>query len=284
MRMHSRIYNQRVAAVVIFFLGVMVSQPVYADLDELFRLRVGGLISQFDTNVRFSSRDGSIDTGVDLEDDVGYEPEVSAGFLRGWYRVGDKHRIALTYVPVSRTSFIVSDEDIEIGDDIIKAGAGMAWNTQNRLLDVSYIYSIYHRPNIELGLTAGVYWLRNETEVLIAGEVQSPNEPAPVFRVDYKNSFKLHAPLPILGVTGEYEIAPSWRVNAELRYFSVTINQYDGRVFNAAIGTDYYFTKSFGVGLSLNSFSLEVDVESIVLNGALKWGYNGAQAYVVYKY
>lgn len=282
--MHSRVNNQSVVAIVTFFVGVMVSQPVYADLDELFRLRAGGLISQFDTNVRFTSRDGSIDTGVDLEDDIGYDPEVRAAFLRGWYRVGDNHRIALTYAPVSRTAFIVSDKDIEIGDDIIKAGASMAWDTQNRLLDFSYIYSVYHRPNIEIGLTAGVYWLRNETEVLVAGEVQSPNEPAPSFRVDYRNSFKLHAPLPILGVTGEYEINPSWRINGELRYLSVTINEYDGRVFNAMIGTDYYFTKSMGVGLSFSSFSLEVDVESIILNGALKWAYNGAQLYVVYKY
>ena len=282
--MLSRIHKQGVGATVILVVGVMISQSVYADIDELFRLRVGGVITQFDTNVRFTSRDGSIDTGVDLEDDVGYDPAVRGGLLRGWYRVGDNHRISLTYVPVNRTSFIVSDEDIEIGDDIIKAGASMAWDTQNRLLDFSYIYSVYHRPNIELGLTAGVYWLRHETEVLIAGEVQSPNEPDPVFRVDYNSRFKLHAPLPILGVTTEYEINPSWRLNAELRYLSVTINEYDGRVFNAVVGTDYYFTKSLGVGLSLSSFSLEVDVESIVLNGALTWAYNGAQLYLVYKY
>ena len=282
--MPSRVSKHIVAGIILLIPGVMTTHPVSAALDELFRLRVGGVISQFDTNVRFTSRDGSIDAGIDLEDDVGYDPEVSAGFIRGWYRVGDNHRIAVTYVPSNRTSFIVSEEDIEIGDDIIKAGAGMAWDTQNRLLDVSYIYSVYHRPNIELGLTAGVYWLRNETEVLVAGEVQSPNEPDPIFRADYRNSFKLHAPLPILGVTGEYEINPSWRVNGELRYLSVTIDEYDGRVFNAAIGTDYYFNKSLGVGLSLSSFSLEVDVESLILNGALKWAYNGAQLYVVYKY
>ena len=282
--MHSRAHSHSVVAIVLLFVGVMISHPVDAALDEVFSLRVGGLISEFDTNVRFTSRDGSIDEGIDLEDDIGYDPEVSAGFIRGWYRVGDNHRIALTYAPVTRTSLIVSEKDIEIGDDIIKAGAGMAWDTQNRLLDVSYIYSFFRRPNIELGLSAGVYWLRNETEVLVAGEVQSPNEPAPIFRADYKNSFKLHAPLPILGVAGEYEINPSWRLNGELRYLSVTIDEYDGRVFNAVLGTDYYFTKSLGVGLTLSSFSLEVDVESLILNGALKWSYNGAQLYVVYKY
>ncbi|MGB5278477.1 MAG: hypothetical protein WBO73_03220 [Gammaproteobacteria bacterium] len=282
--MHSSVSSHIVAAIIVLILGVMITHPVNAALDELFHLRVGGFINQFDTNVRFTSRDGSIDEGINLEDDIGYDPEVSAGFIRGWYRVGDNHRIALTYAPANRTSFIVSEKDIEIGDDIIKAGAGIASNTQNRLLDVSYIYSIFRRPNIELGLSAGVYWLRNETEVLVAGEVQSPNEPAPIFRVDYKNSFKLHAPLPILGVTGEYEINPSWRLNGELRYLSATVNEYDGRVFNAVIGTDYYFTKSLGVGLTLSSFSLEVDVESIILNGALKWSYNGAQLYVVYKY
>ena len=282
--MHSRVHNHRAVAIILLFVGVMISSPVYAALDELFRLRVGGLISQFDTNVRFTSRDGTIDEGIDLEDDVGYDPEVSAGFLRGWYRFGDNHRFSLTYVPMNRTSFLVSEKDIEVGDDIIKAGATMAWDTQNRLLDVSYIYSVFRRPTIELGLSAGVYWLRHETELLVAGEVQSPNEPDPVFRADYRNSFKLHAPLPIFGVTGEYEINPSWRVNGELRYLSVTINEYDGRIFNATIGTDYYFTKSLGVGFTLSSFSLEVDVESIILNGALTWAYNGAQLYVVYKY
>jgi outer membrane receptor protein involved in Fe transport len=282
--MHSRAARYFAVPIVTFLCGVMFSHPVDAALDELFQLKAGGMISQFDTNVRFTSRDGTIDRGIDLEDDVGYNPNVSASVLRGWYRVGDNHRLALTYAPVTRTSFIVSQKDIEIGDDIIKPGAGMAWNTQNRLLDLSYIYSLYHRPDFEFGLSAGIYWLRSETEVLVAGEVQSPNEPAPVFRVEYRNSFKLHAPLPILGIKAEYEINPSWRLNGDLRYLSVTIGEYDGRVFNAAIGTDYFFTESLGVGLALSSFSVDVNVESIVLNGALKWAYNSAQLYVVYKY
>jgi hypothetical protein len=264
--------------------GLVITLPAYAALDELFRLYVGGTVAQTDTNVRFTSRDGTIDGGISLEDDVGYDPSVSTAFIRGWYRVGDNHRIALTYIPSNRTSFLMSEKDIEIGDDIIKAGAGMAWDTQDRLIDVSYIYSLYHRPHIELGLSAGVYWLRNETEVLVVGEVQSPNESEPVFRADYSNSFKLHAPLPILGLLLEYEINPSWRVHGTMRYLSVTINEYDGSVFNAEIGTEYFFNKSLGLGVSLTSFALEVDVESIVINGALRWNHNAAQLYMVYKY
>jgi outer membrane receptor protein involved in Fe transport len=282
--MRSKANYQTVDKFIAVATGLLITLPAYAALDEVFRLYVGGSVAEMDTNVRFTSRDGTIDEGVDLEDDVGYDPSVNTAFIRGWYRVGDNHRIALTYAPSNRTSFLQTQEDTEIGDDIIKAGAVMAWDTQNRLLDVSYIYSLYHRPNIELGLSAGVYWLRNETEVLVAGEVQTPNEPDPIFRADYQNSFKLHAPLPILGLILEYELNPSWRVHGVMRYLSVTINEYDGRVFNADIGTEYFFNKSLGIGAALSSFSLEVDVESIILNGALRWSHNGARLYMVYKY
>lgn len=265
-------------------LGMLPILPVQADIDEIFRLSIGATFDRFDTDIRFNSKDGSIGTGIDFEDDVGFNSEVATPQFNAWYRVGDNHRISLTFTPIHRTTFLVTSKDITVGDDTIKAGASMAWDNRNDIFDLSYIYSIYRRPNLEIGVSAGVYWLRTETRVLVAGEVQSINDPTAVFRSEYRNDFKLEAPLPIFGLRADYEIIPSWRAYAGVRYFSVTIDEYDGSLFAAELGTEYYFTESFGLGVSLASFSLDVEVTSIILNGSLAWRYNSGQVYIVYKY
>ena len=272
-------------AVKILCLAVMLlAAPAQAAIDEIFQLSIGTTVNSFDTSVTFASKDGSIGTEIDLEDDLGADSDVDSGWISGWYRFGDRHRLAVTYIPSRRSASLVSQKDLDVGDDTIKAGASISSDLDTDLWDISYIYSIYKRPDLEIGLSAGVFWLRNETKLFAEGDVQSSNETTPVFRADYQAQSKISAPLPLLGINAVYEIMPSWRARAGARYFALTIDEIDGSVYAAGISTDYFFSKSFGVGLGLNSVKVDVDATSIIFEGAIDWRYNSAQLYLIYKY
>jgi hypothetical protein len=270
--------------IAVFVFGMLVCPPLRADIDELYKLSIGTNITQFDTSVEINSRDGSISEEIDFEDDVGMDSRLNTGWISGWYRVGDNHRLKLTYIPFRRSAYAVSQNDIEINNSTIKAGAAISTDLRTDVFDFSYIYSLIHRPQIELGLSAGLYILRSDTQILAAGEVQAEGEDNPTFRSDFASSQRIYAPMPLIGLSLDYEFSSHWRTHASLRYLDVSIDEITGNVLAAELGLEYYFTRNWGLGASVGRLNIDVDVEGVVLQNAIKYGSYGAQIYGVFKY
>lgn len=266
------------------FLSLILIQPAQAAIDEIYRLSIGANLASYNTDLSINSQDFNIDSIIDFEDDLGYDKDVNGSWISGWYRVGDLHRIKLTYTPLNRSSRITNTKDIVINNTTIKAGASVFADTSSDIFDFSYIYSFHKTDQLELGLSAGVYWLSNKTRFLAVGQVQGSGEDQPSFKGDYFSEQKLQAPMPLIGFSADYEIMPSWRVRGAIRYLRVQLNDIDGRIFSAEIGTEYYFSDNLGIGASLASFDLEVEVKNLYSSTALGWSHNGMQIYMIFKY
>jgi hypothetical protein len=258
--------------------------PAQAAFDERYKLSIGTNIARFNSNITINSQDGSIDSDINFEEDAGFDSDIRTNWISGWYRVGDNHRLNLTYIPIHRSGFRQTDKDIIVDNTTIKAGAVVAGEINNNIFDLSYIYSAYKRPNLEVGLSAGLYWLDTDFEILAAGEIQAEGDDTPVFKSDYESSQKLQAPLPLIGIRADYEITPSWRTQAAFRYLSVNIDNLEGEVFTVEIGTEYYFNRNWGLGASLAYVDLNVDTNGVLLTNSLGWAQNGIQIYGVFKY
>jgi len=152
------------------------------------------------------------------------------------------------------------------------------------IFDFSYIYSLYNKPHFELGLSAGIYWLQNNARVSAAGNVQAEGEDVPVFKSDYFAEQKLQAPMPLFGLSATYEITPSWRANAAVRYFALQVSKVKGSIISASISSEYYFNTNWGIGAGLSAFSLNVESANVVTSNSFEWSHNSAQLYAVYKY
>lgn len=262
----------------------LAASPVRSDFDETYKLTIGGLATDFETTLRINSRDNSIDHKIELEDDLGYDSAVQSAWIRGHWRMAPRHRLSLLYTQFNRTSEVTSATDIDIGGNILKAGTYIGSSAKTHLFDIEYIYSFFKRPNIELGVTAGVYWMNTVFELNAAGEVIFEGETEPEFRTDYQANQRLIAPLPLIGLTLDYEINHSWRLKAGARFFDVTISDIDGYIFSSNLGTEYYFTRHFGLGAMLALFNLSVKHNGVVFINTLTYEYSGAQLYLAYKY
>ena len=270
--------------VYVFFTLCVVVQPAWSALDETYQLTIGGSISDYHSTIRINSRDDSIDNEIDFEDVLGLNNEVRLGWIKGVWRMGKRHRLNLIYTPINRSSSITTSKDIDVGGNVIKAGAFLSTSVSTHVFDIEYVYSFYQRPDLEIGVTGGLYWMNSLVEVAAAGEIILEGEDLPEFRTDYQANQRLIAPLPLLGIAAVYEINPQWRAKANARYFDVTIGDIDGRILSLTLGTEYYFTKHLGLGASIASFDLSVQQNGVVFINSLQYEYVGLQAFMVMKF
>jgi hypothetical protein len=262
----------------------IVATPAWAALDETYKLTMGGSLTSYDSKIRINSRDDSIDNEIDFESDLGFDSELRFGWVKGIWRMADRHRLSLLYLPTKRTSGTTTHKDLDIGGNIIKSGAFINASVKTDVFDIEYLYSFYKHPNIELGVNLGVYWMNSLTELTAAGEIIIEGSNQPEYRTDYRSNQRLSAPLPLIGVTLDYEINPKWRTKASARYLDVTISDIEGRILSLNLGTEYYLTKQLGIGAALNLFELSVQQNGIVFFNTLEYAYSGISAYLSLKY
>ena len=282
-----RLSNYRVRSVctlLALLVMLFVATPAWPDFDERYSLTVGGSLTEFDTKLRINSRDGSIDNEIDIEDELGFDSEVGLGWINGKWRIADRHRLSLLYIPIRRTAELTTSNDIDVGGNTIKAGAFLDSSVKTHVFDIEYIYSFFKRPGIEIGFTAGIYWMNSLAELTAAGEIVFEGEDVPEFRSDYEANQRLIAPLPLIGFTAGYEFNPQWSATAAARYLDVTISDIDGRILNLNLSTEYYFTEHVGAGAALALFEVSVRHNGVVFYNMLTYEYSGLQAYLAFKY
>lgn len=267
-----------------FLVACFTALPARADLDETWFASAGGSLTSFSSEVTINSHNDEIDEGVDFEDDLGFDSNVRAGWLAGFWRYADNHRVRVNYLPIRRSAEVNLQKDIELGDQIVKAGAFIKSSSKLNIYDIDYVYSFYRRPNLDIGFSAGLYWMQARFQLEAAGEISSENIDDIEFQDDYETHQSFNVPMPLLGLSASYEINPNWRVHGSTRYLALSLDNISGRILSLSFKTDYYFTEHWGMGLSLSTFDLNVDREGQLFQNEFSWKYSGAQAYVAYKY
>lgn len=267
-----------------FIILCIAALPANADFDEKYRLDFGASVTDFDSKIRINSRDDSVDKEIDLEDTLGFDSQIQLGFVKGTWRMGDRHRLSLLYTQMRRTTEVTTQNDVEVGGNIIKAGANLDASVKTQVFDIEYIYSFYKRPDLELGISAGIYWMNSLAEINASGQVIIEGENQEEFRSDFQSSQRLIAPLPLFGLSASYEINPRWLAHASARYFDITISDIEGRMTALNIKTEYYFTDHLALGAGLVSFDVNVKYNGVVFINTFGYSYTGLTAYMALKY
>jgi hypothetical protein len=68
-------------------------------------------------------------------------------------------------------------------------------------------------------------------------------------------------------------------LDASAQLFSLSIDEYDGRLQDYRIGLIWQPNKWAGVGLGYNRFDIDVDVDTSDFKGSLDWQYDGPQIF-----
>ena len=91
-------------------------------------------------------------------------------------------------------------------------------------------------------------------------------------------------PLPDLGTWGGYAITDQWAVNGAFNYFSLAIDNIDGRILSYHAGVTYRVLKSLSARLGYTGLNFKVNVTKERSRGDIRWGCNGPVLTVNYSF
>jgi hypothetical protein len=127
--------------------------------------------------------------------------------------------------------------------------------------------------------------VRVETTIGLAAAFDNGVDP-PLVAGQLYESDTFEGPLPLIGLVFEYYITPKWMATLRGGYFQLTFNDYKGSIGNLGASVEYQFTKTFGLGLGYDGFSLKLEAEDANSNdfASIEYKYHGVQLYGVLRF
>ncbi len=232
-------------------------------------IMIGAFITNQSTNARVDSSE-STGSEIDLEGDLGLQTSISVGRFGGYYWFTQRQRIDVSYFVLSRDSSRQISKTIDFGDQTFAVDTVVSANSSYTIEKVDYTWAALSREHGYLGIVAGLYVLK--TSLSLSESALGKFE-----------THSLTAPLPVIGLRGEYVVGKHFTLRGAVEYFGLTDSnsgsKVSGRLTDSYFGADYGFGKRMAIGLAYNTVSLRVDATSSRLAGRIDWGYDGYMLY-----
>jgi len=136
---------------------------------------------------------------------------------------------------------------------------------------VGYTWSFLKKERGFLGVTAGLYIADIGTRL-----------DAPL--IGSREVGDATAPLPVVGLRGEYHLAERWALRASGEFFFLEYGDFDGSLIDLLIGLEFDLSNNVDVGIGANSVRLDVEVGRDDLTGGFDWKYDGVLAYLKFDF
>jgi len=186
-----------------------LAAPAAADSleDDRFSLSLGVFFTDRDTEARFDSSLGD-GTDTDLETDLGLDSSDSVFRVDGYFRFSERHRADFSVFDLSRNASIQIVKDIQWGDTLYAIDTVVKTENDLSIYKAAYTYSFLNREDGYLGATFGIYVADWKTSL------QEENTGS-------AEVGELTAPLPVIGLRGEYALSDRWSFRASGEFFFI---------------------------------------------------------------
>ena len=246
--------------VLLFAMPDATAQP--ADIDDRFSVSLGVFLTDRDTR---TSLDGDIPdsgTDVDLEGTLGFDKSDTVFRIDGYYRFNEKHRVDFSAFDLSRTASKQIDEEFIWDGEVYPVDLLVNADLDLAVYKLAYTWSFMRREDWYLGASLGVYVMDTGMSI----------------RADSGGQFSSRgttAPLPVLGLRGQYDFSEKWTFRGSAEFFALDYGDYSGDLYDLYAGVDYQFSTHVAVGLGINSVRMDVGVDKPNFDGDLNWEYTG---------
>ena len=253
------------------FLSGIAPLAMADSLDgDRFSLSLGVFVTDRETEARL---DSSLDDGTDtdFENDLGLDSSDSVFRVDGYFRFSERHRADFSVFDLSRKKTTQIDRDIQWGDTLYNVNTAVKSDFDLTIYKAAYTYSFLQRDKGYLGATIGLY-------VADAGASLAEEN------VGQAEVGELTAPLPVIGLRGEYALSDRWKFRASGEFFFIEYQNIDGSLIDIYAGVDYGVTDSLSIGLGFNSVNFDVDATKSAFKGALNWQYSGGLLFLKFNF
>ncbi len=234
---------------------------------QTIEIRLAAVKSSIDTTIIRDASDGQPGDEVDLEDVLGIADQETIYQLDVLYRVAYFHRFELSYFELGRRSQKTLEQDIDFGDQMFPAGTDVDINMNSETLRLAYSYSLMRDHQKELGVTAGLSYSRFEAEIRASTAQEFER-------------LKVDAPLPTIGVFGSVAVGSKWRLRADINFFALDFDRYDGYMGYLNLGLDRMFGDVISAGIGYNFYGMRLRAKDEDLRGQFRMRHHGPKLYV----
>lgn len=240
--------------------------PIAAFGQERQRERAGILVGAFitdrGTETRLDSNAGS-GTDIDFENDLGLDSSTTVGRFGGYVWFKPRHRFDFSVFDLSRSASRRINETVMFGDETFVIDTVVSTDFDLQIFKTDYTFAALSRERGYLGVTGGLYTMSTKISLSEATLARTEAE-------------DLTAPLPVVGLRGEYEIADNITLGGAVQLFRVDVGDASGRLTDVYVGVDYRLGRRFGLGIAYNDVTMNITAEEIGgFEGRLDWGYDG---------
>lgn len=239
-----------------------------------FKVSAGAFFPVNNTQVQVA-RNGNTGTMIDLEDDLGFSKSSSSFMGTFDWRISRRSRLGAEYFVLNRESTKTLEKEIVFKDHTYEVNASVTAFFDVQIARIYYGYAILSKPKYEAGLLIGAHVLFGDLGLRLDADQAS---------AEYRDNFAFTAPLPDVGIWGEFVLSPRFGLYANANYLAAKVDNISGRIvsYNLSLLYNVYQNFSLTAGYTGLNFRIEDDEERV--NGYLKWGYNGPTITATYTF
>lgn len=240
-------------------------------------IQLGGFYSQSNTNMQVTNPSTGDNFTLDYESDLQLAENEFLPFIELNYRFNERHNLYLDWKQLHRnaeTQALTKPFLVEINDTIydIKAGGKLNSILNIDLVRLGYGYDLVQGSNYNLGVSLGLHtmFIKTGFEGVIGACATSEllnnvcgNQAIPRI-VDES----ITAPLPNLGLYGNYEFVQGWNLVSHAQYFQIKLNDVKGELVDIKVGVDAQITPNWRMSVAYNYYKVDVDIAQTSANQA----------------
>ncbi|MDJ0840870.1 MAG: hypothetical protein QNK37_30440 [Acidobacteriota bacterium] len=245
-------------------------------MTDRWNFSLGSFFQDVNTEARLDSDRGP-GTGIDFEDDLGFNSSTREIRFDGYYR-WKRHRIDFGYLRFRRESTKTLEETIEFGERTFEAMADIDAFFTTGFYKLGYRYSLRKSDRVDFGVAAGFSIFDLEAGLGALVEVTGENKPVVV---DGYETGDVRAPVPVVGIHFNrcFERGLVFRATGE--FFYLDLSEFTGSVLDTRVILDYYLSPRFGLGMGFSYVAFKVEEFRIIEDIPSRYEYRfaGRQIY-----
>lgn len=240
-----------------------------------FKITAGAFFPSNNTQVEVGNNSGTFGNLIDFEKDLGFDKNTTSFAGAFEWRISRRSRLSAEYFYLRRTSTKTLERTIEFGDNTYPINATVSAFMDNEIYRITYGYAFISKPKYEIGALIGAHILLGDVGLRLEGATA---------QVEYRDSFDFTAPLPDVGLWGEFVLGRKVGLYANANYFALKVNDIDGRIWSYNLSILYNVYQNFSLTAGYTGLNIRVDAQKERLNGFFKWGYNGPSLTATYAF
>ena len=255
-----------------------VNYPLHVNTPNTFTLKLGGYFVGIQ-NTDVSAIKNGIGGTLNLQELFDLKQEVNVGRINAAYRFNPKHRVEVSWYALKSNGEHSIAKEFEFNGETIQAGAFVDMYFNTDIYKINYVYSAYHTNKLELAFRVGLHITSIDTGLNAGYNINQVSESHQTAAVS------VTAPLPVLGLSLDYEIIPDLNLNYTIDYFAFSYDSsVSGAMSDSVLSLDYMFNRYIGVGGGLNRTQMQFKARSEETKLELNNDVAGVLGYVIFSY